>query len=60
MWGFKQARMGHWVRKQVFVGHHCAWKKCGEVERRVGLEGSAFSALVCPPDDEKDNMQVAD
>ena len=32
----------------------------GEVEWRVGAEGSAFSATVCPPDDDKENMQVAD
>lgn len=32
----------------------------GEVEGGVGAEGSAFSAPVCPPDDDKEDMQVAD
>lgn len=48
--------VGNFDRKQVFVGHHCTWRKAGGTGWRLKVS----SAPVCLPDDDKENTQVAD
>lgn len=52
-------QIGEFRQEADFVGHHCGWKETW-VGGGGGGEGSVSSALVCAPDDDTDNLQVAD